>query len=60
VLPAKVTLEITKDTVLRHEQAGGGGFGDPRLRNPDAIRADLWNGKISLDHARKNYGFEEE
>jgi N-methylhydantoinase B len=60
VLPAKVTLEITKDTVLRHEQAGGGGFGDPRLRNPDAIRADLWNGKISLDHARKSYGFEEE
>lgn len=60
VLPAKVTLEITKDTVLRHEQAGGGGFGDPRLRNPDAIRADLWNGKISLDHAWKNYGFEEE
>jgi N-methylhydantoinase B len=60
VLPAKVTLEITKDTVLRHEQAGGGGFGDPRLRNPDAIRADLCNGKISLDHARKSYGFEEE
>ena len=60
VLPAKVTLEITKDTVLRHEQAGGGGFGDPRLRNPDAIRSDLWNGKISSDHARKNYDFEEE
>ena len=48
-LPAKVTLEITRDTVLRHEQAGGGGFGDPALRDPDAIRADLRNGKITAD-----------
>ena len=54
-----MTLEITRDTVIRHEQAGGGGFGDPALRDPDAIRGDLRNGKISPDRAREDYGFEE-
>lgn len=58
-LPAKVTLEIIRDTVIRHEQAGGGGFGDPALRSPDAIRADLRNGKISPARALADYGFEE-
>ncbi len=60
VLPAKVTLEITRDTVLRHEQAGGGGFGNPKLRDPNAIRTDLRNGKISAARAKTDYGFEEE
>ena len=60
VLPAKVTLEITRDTVLRHEQAGGGGFGDPKLRDPGAIRADLRNGKITPKRAKADYGFEGE
>ncbi len=59
VLPAKVTLEITRDTVLRHEQAGGGGFGDPALRDTQSIRADLRNGKISKACAKADYGFEE-
>jgi N-methylhydantoinase B len=60
VLPAKVTLEIMKDTVLRHEQAGGGGFGEPRLRDPRAIEADLRDGKITAERARADYGYEEE
>jgi len=60
VLPAKVTLEITRDTVLRHEQAGGGGFGDPKLRDSNAIRTDLRNGKITAIRAKADYGFEED
>ncbi len=59
VLPSKVTLDITRDTVLRHEQAGGGGFGDPASRDPAAIRADLRNGKISAARAKADYGYEE-
>jgi N-methylhydantoinase B len=56
VLPAKVTLEIGKDTVIRHEQAGGGGWGDPAQRDPVAIDADLRNGKISAERAAAEYG----
>lgn len=56
VLPAKVTLEIHKDTVIRHEQAGGGGWGDPALRDRAAIEGDLRNGKISAERAERDYG----
>jgi N-methylhydantoinase B len=36
--------------------AGGGGYGDPKLRDPDAVRADLRDGYISADAARRDYG----
>lgn len=55
-LPAKVTLEIGKDTVLRHEQAGGGGWGDSGLRDRAALLADLANGKVSPERAKTDYG----
>jgi N-methylhydantoinase B len=38
--------------------AGGGGYGDPKLRDPDAVRADLRDGLISVDAARDYYGRE--
>jgi N-methylhydantoinase B len=56
VLPAKVTLEIGKETVIRHEQAGGGGWGDPANRERSAIERDLLNGKISAARAAADYG----
>lgn len=56
VLPAKVTLEIGKDSVIRHEQAGGGGWGDPEKRSPAAIAADIGNGKITPERAERDYG----
>ncbi|MET2832125.1 hydantoinase B/oxoprolinase family protein [Mesorhizobium shangrilense] len=56
VLPAKVTLEIGKDTVIRHEQAGGGGWGDPARRDPRAIATDLRNEKITAASAAADYG----
>jgi N-methylhydantoinase B len=59
-LPAKLTLEIGRDTVIRHEQAGGGGFGPPAERDPAAIRADLRNGKITAARAFADYGFRED
>jgi len=56
VLPAKVTLEIGKDTVIRHEQAGGGGWGEPRRRDRAAIAADIGNGKVTPEAAARDYG----
>ncbi|MDB5506376.1 MAG: hypothetical protein JWR75_1014 [Devosia sp.] len=57
-LPAKITLEITAGTVIRHEQAGGGGFGDPTWRDPAAIARDIGNGKVTAQAAQADYGFQ--
>lgn len=38
--------------------AGGGGFGDPRERDPEAVRADLRDGYITAEAARRDYGVE--
>ncbi|MBP2236510.1 N-methylhydantoinase B [Sinorhizobium kostiense] len=56
VLPAKITRTIGKNVVVRHEQAGGGGYGDPLKRPLDLIRDDLTNGKISAAYAEANHG----
>lgn len=56
VLPAKVTLEIVKGTAIRHEQAGGGGWGDPMRRERAAIAADVANGKVTAEAAQRDYG----
>ena len=55
-LPPKVTLDVVRGTALRHEQAGGGGYGDPLERELARIAADLANGKISPAHAAAAYG----
>lgn len=38
--------------------AGGGGYGDPRLRDRDSVRADLRDGYITAEAARTIYGLE--
>lgn len=58
-LPGKVTMRIAKDTVITHEQAGGGGYGDPKQRDRALVREDVADGKISTAYARKHYGAEE-
>ncbi|MCY4086242.1 MAG: hydantoinase B/oxoprolinase family protein, partial [Actinomycetia bacterium] len=44
--------------VISHRTAGGGGFGDPRERDPDLVRADLADGYISPEAASRDYGLE--
>jgi N-methylhydantoinase B len=55
-LPGKVTMRIAKNTIITHEQAGGGGYGNPKKRDVNLVRADLAEEKISAQHARENYG----
>jgi N-methylhydantoinase B len=55
-LPSKVTMGVRKGDLITHEQAGGGGFGDPGTRNPDLVRQDIADGKITPTYARKHYG----
>jgi N-methylhydantoinase B len=56
VLPAKITRTIGRNVVVRHEQAGGGGYGDPLKRSLELIRDDLSNGKITADYAAQYHG----
>jgi N-methylhydantoinase B len=41
---------------LRLELPGGGGFGDPRERDAERVRADVRNGLVSAEAAEKAYG----
>ena len=56
ILPAKTTLEVRSGVVLRHEQAGGGGYGDPLDRSLDLIQEDVSEGKFTAEFAATNYG----
>ena len=46
---------VPGDTFTR-PSAGGGGFGDPLERDPEAVREDVEDGYVSLEGARKDYG----
>jgi N-methylhydantoinase B len=35
---------------------GGGGYGDPLLRNPELVRQDVIEGYITLENAKEDYG----
>jgi N-methylhydantoinase B len=47
---------LANGDVLRVITPGGGGYGDPKQRDPAAIRRDLIEGKISAKAARETYG----
>ena len=56
VLPSKFMLDMNKGDVYRLVQAGGGGYGDPLERDPDAVLEDFRQEKVSAAHARSEYG----
>lgn len=55
-MPSKVTRALPVGAVVVHEQAGGGGFGDPLKRDPKRVSHDVWNGKISAEFAHDYHG----
>jgi len=46
---------VAGDTFTR-PSAGGGGFGDPLERDPEAVLEDVIDGYVSLERARVDYG----
>jgi N-methylhydantoinase B len=54
-LPSKVTMTVPQSALIVHEQAGGGGFGDPLARDPEHVREDFADGKISAAFACRHY-----
>ena len=55
-LPSKVTTTVDQDEVIVTETPGGGGWGDPKRRDPEAVRRDVIEGLISPKRARDVYG----
>jgi N-methylhydantoinase B len=55
-LPGKATLEISRGALVLHDQAGGGGYGDPLKRHLAAIRRDLADGKVTAAAAARDHG----
>ena len=49
-------MTLTSGDLYRHVMAGGGGYGNPFERDPQRVRTDLLDGKVSREHAREAYG----
>lgn len=56
VLPAMFSTTIEAGDVYVHRMAGGGGWGDPLARDPEAVADDIANEKVSVAAAREHYG----
>lgn len=54
--PKPGRIRLTARDVLGYAFQGGGGYGDPLKREPEAVRADVSNGHVSLDAAQTQYG----
>jgi N-methylhydantoinase B len=54
-LPGKITTRINKGTLIIHEQAGAGGFGDPLARDPQLVVEDVLDGKITQAYATEQH-----
>ncbi len=50
-----VGLRLKKGDLLTLEFAGGGGWGDPRKRDPERVRKDVVAGYVSLEAAEADY-----
>ena len=55
VLMLKVE-KLKQGDVFRHVMSGGGGYGDPLERDPGLVLDDIITEKVTVDHARREYG----
>jgi N-methylhydantoinase B len=56
LLPSKLTMTVKNGDVFRHVLAGGGGWGDPLERDPQAVLRDVRNELLSAARAKADYG----
>ena len=58
LLPVLITetIPLKEGDLFRHVMAGGGGYGDPLLRDPEAALWDVIEEKVTIAHAAAAYG----
>ncbi len=54
-LSSKTTIELRPGDVVSYRTCGGGGYGPPEERDPQAVLSDVREGKVSVDRAREVY-----
>jgi N-methylhydantoinase B len=57
-LPGFATVVLQPGEWIRGLDNGGGGYGDPRARDPNRIRRDVLEGWVSEQSAQEIYGLE--
>lgn len=55
-LPIKGFVQAKKGDVYTIYSAGGGGWGNPKERDPEKVRQDVINGIVSIKSAEEDYG----
>ena len=55
-IAAKGQITLDPGQTLCIQEAGGGGYGDPKRRHPDRVRADVLAGAVSVESAWSEYG----
>lgn len=53
--PKGRSMLLPGDRLVMH-YGGGGGYGDPRARDPEAVRRDLEDGYVTPEGAQRDYG----
>ena len=56
VMPSSARLHLEAGNVISVQPPGGGGYGNPAKRNPDALANDIAEGFVSADAAARDYG----
>jgi len=56
LIPSKIVTQMNAGDRLVVETAGGGGYGDPTVRDRASVAADVRNGKVSNAIASETYG----
>ena len=54
-LSPKCTIELEAGDVVSYRTCGGGGYGPPEERDPELVRRDVREGKVSAERAREVY-----
>ncbi len=54
-LKAKESVPLKKGDSYTTYPSGGGGWGDPKERDPELVRLDVKNGIVSMERAKKVY-----
>lgn len=55
-MPSKMLREVSAGDLFHHVMAGGGGWGDPLERDPQAILRDVRGGRLSIALVCREYG----
>lgn len=55
-MPSKFQTTIKRGDTIQHRTAGAGGWGDPFERDPTRVLEDVRDGKMSAEHAEREYG----